>query len=151
MKKNLLEIRIKQCNLLAETSPCTRRKVSAMVLDDLTNSIISDGYNGNPRGCKTGDLCGGSVCLRTEQNIASGTQNDVGCHHAELNAILNACRIGQSTHNKIMIVNCDPCLMCSKAIHHAGIKQVFCPMDENGVHNQGLEYLKSNSIKLEKI
>lgn len=151
MKNTLLKIRIDQCNLLANASPCTRRKVSALILDEITNSIISDGYNGNPRGCSTGDLCGGSICLRTEHNIPSGTQNDVGCHHAELNAILNACRVGQSTQGKIMIVNCDPCLMCAKAIHHAGIKKVYCPLDEKGVHNQGLIYLKTTGVLLEKI
>jgi dCMP deaminase len=151
MKRHLLEIRIAQCNLLAEASSCIRRKVSAMILDETTNSIIADGYNGNPRGCSTGDLCGGSVCLREVHKVSSGTQNDVGCHHAELNAILNASRIGQSTQGKILIVNCDPCLMCAKAIHHAGIKKVYCPVDFEGVHNQGLIYLKENGVSLEKI
>jgi dCMP deaminase len=151
MKENLLKIRIQQCNLLAQASSCSRRKVSALILDPITNSIISEGFNGNPRGAK-GNLCGGDICLRDKYQVASGTQNDVGCHHAEMNAILNACRLGQATQGKILIVNCDPCLMCAKAIHHAGIKQVFCPMDyQNGVHNSGLGYLKDNEVDLKKI
>jgi len=149
MKENLLYIRIQQCNLLAQASPCNRRKVSALILDPITNSIISDGYNGNPRKA-LGALCGGDICLRTSKNIPSGTQNDVGCHHAEMNAILNACRNGQSTQGKILIVNCDPCLMCAKAIHHAGIIKVYCPLDR-GVHSEGIEYLEQASVGLNKI
>ena len=150
MKESLLKIRIEQCNLLAQASPCNRRKVSALILDPITNSIISDGFNGNPRKSQ-GTLCGGQVCLRDTQEVKSGTQNDVGCHHAEMNAILNACRVGQATQGKVLIVNCDPCLMCAKAIHHAGITKVYCPLDMEGVHNQGIGYLLENKIELEKI
>lgn len=146
----LLEIRIKQCDALKEASPCIRRKVSALIIDPYTNAVVSDGYCGSPRNQSTGDLCGGKVCLRSEQNIASGTQNDIGCHHAEMNAIMNACRIGQSTAGKVIIVNCDPCLMCAKAIHHAGIVKVYSPMLVEGEPRAGIEYLLSNGILMEK-
>lgn len=146
----LLGIRIKQCEELKEASPCVRRKVSALIIDPYTNAVVSDGYCGSPRNQTNGDLCGGTICLRAEQNIPSGTQNDIGCHHAEMNAILNAARLGQSTAGKVLIVNCDPCLMCAKAIHHAGIVKVYSPMLVEGAHRAGVEYLISNKIAMER-
>jgi dCMP deaminase len=60
-----------------------------------------------------------------------------------MNAILNATRTGNSTLGKWLIVNCDPCLMCAKAIHHSGIIRVYCPK----VGGAGLHYLKENSVE----
>ena len=140
-----LKNRILQCGLIASNSPCPRRKVGALIVDPDSNVVISEGYNGTPRG--SGDkLCGGSVCLRDCDSIQSGTSNDVGCHHAEMNAILNAARVGQSTMGKWLIVDCDPCLMCAKAIHHSGIRVVYCPSEVKEDFAQGLSYLKANGV-----
>jgi len=142
MKAKHLQVRIKQCDLIASSSPCPRRKVGAVIVDPSTNVIISEGYNGTPRG-STKAFCGGSTCKRITKNIASGTQNDIGCHHAEMNAILNATRTGNSTLGKWLIVNCDPCLMCAKAIHHSGIVRVYSP----NIGGAGLHYLKENQVE----
>lgn len=149
MKPKHLELRKKQCDLIAEASSCCRRKVGALIIDPSTNALISEGYNGPPRGA-VGSLCGGQVCHRTEKNVESGTQNDVGCHHAEINAILNASRVGQATDNKWMFSSCDPCLMCAKAIHHAGIVKVYCPMTSKE-HREGVMYLMGNSVLIERM
>jgi dCMP deaminase len=146
MKAKHLSARIDQCKLIAKCSPCPRRKVGALIIDPLTNVIISEGYNGTPRDSKKA-LCGGDTCRRICEQIESGTQNDIGCHHAESNAILNACRVGQSTLNRWLIVNCDPCLMCAKSIHHAGIVKVFCP-NHGGA---GIDYLIENSVEIETL
>ena len=146
MKLKHLRVRIAQCDLIASSSPCPRRKVGAVIVDPITNVVISEGYNGTPRGSRD-HLCGGSTCKREDYDIASGTQNDVGCHHAEMNAILNATRTGNSTLGKWLIVNCDPCLMCAKAIHHSGIIRVYCP-NQSGT---GLNYLKENQVQLVSI
>ncbi len=146
MKSKHLKVRIQQCELIASSSPCPRRKVGAVIVDPLTNVIISEGYNGTPR-ASLNHFCGGATCKRDEQAIESGTQNDIGCHHAEMNAILNAARTGNSTLGKWLIVNCDPCLMCAKAIHHAGIVRVYCPKRTSS----GLSYLHENKIKLVSI
>jgi dCMP deaminase len=116
--------------------------VGAVIVDPETNVIISEGYNGTPRG-STKALCGASTCKRITKSIVSGTQNDIGCHHAEMNAILNATRTGNSTLGKWLIVNCDPCLMCAKAIHHSGIVRVYSP----NIGGVGLHYLKENSVE----
>lgn len=144
MKDKLLEIRIKQCGLLSNASPCPRRAVGAIIIDPTDGVVLSDGYNGTPRGSED-VLCGGSVCLREDSSVKSGTQNDIGCHHAEMNAILNSSRRGQATLGKWMIVSCSPCLMCAKAIHHAGIvKIIISSIPES--HTQGVEYLKRNDV-----
>lgn len=147
MNPKHLKIRLQQCDLIASASPCGRRKVGALILDPLSNIVISEGYNGTPRGNRS-PLCGGHTCKRDTLNVASGTRNDVGCHHAEANAILNACRVGQTTMGKWLVVNCDPCLMCAKMIHHAGIEMVIAPLDHGGVHGEGLSYLLENQVRI---
>jgi len=62
MKRKHLEIRMKQCLLLAELSNCPRQKFGAQLLDPVRNVVIIDAYNGAPRGM--GNLCGGHFCLR---------------------------------------------------------------------------------------
>ncbi len=57
-----LKARIDQCLRNAELSRCPRRKFGAMLIDPKTNSILSDGYNGPPRGEE--GLCGGLFCAR---------------------------------------------------------------------------------------
>ena len=144
MKARYLAIRIEQCKLIAKNSPCPRGKVGALILDPSTNAIISDGFNGTPRG-SSGHLCEGVTCIRDDEKIVSGSQNDKGCHHAEANAILNAARIGVSTLNRWLIVNRDPCLMCSKLIHHAGIIRVYSPFSKT---TKGIHYLIKNDVEV---
>ena len=145
MNPKHLKVRVAQCDLIASNSPCPRRKVGALIIDPETNVIVSEGYNGTPRGSDH-LYCGGAGCKREEKSIPSGTRNDVGCHHAEMNAILNASRVGQSTLGKWLIVNCDPWLMCAKAIHHSGIVKVYAPLDTS-YDGEGLSYLRKNGIE----
>ena len=145
MNPKHLKVRVAQCGLIASNSPCPRRKVGALIIDPETNVIVSEGYNGTPRGSEH-PYCGGAGCKREERGIPSGTKNDVGCHHAEMNAILNASRVGQPTLRKWLIVNCDPCLMCAKAIHHSGIVKVYAPLDIS-YNGAGLSYLSENGIE----
>jgi dCMP deaminase len=146
MKDKHLKTRIAQCDLIASNSPCCRRKVGALVIDPESNVVISEGYNGTPRGSDL-HLCGGVVCLREINEVKSGTQNDIGCIHAEQNAIYNAARIGTSTKGKWLLTNCDPCLMCAKAILQAGVTRVYLPLDEQ-VHIEGVNFLKANNVLL---
>ena len=121
-----------------------------MIVDPESNTIVSDGYNGPPRG--GGDLCGGTTCERDTLHIRSGTHMEVGCHHAEMNAILNAARVGVSTLGMHLIVTAEPCKMCARAIHHAGISKVYV-LTGNYAEEEltGLSYLKKNGVELERI
>ena len=64
-----------------------------------------------------------SVALVKE--IESGTRMEIGCHHAEMNVVCNAAANGVSTRGAWLICNGEPCMMCAKMIHHAGILRVL--------------------------
>lgn len=141
LNKHILA-RLRHAEVMAHVSPCTRGKVGAVVFDPTSYAIIADGYNGPPR--KGGALCGGRACTRTEFGIESGTRCEVGCHHAEMNAILNAARLGHPTLGAAIVITCEPCLMCAKMMHHAGIVSVYYL--EGGYSSAGIRYLEVNAI-----
>ena len=150
LKSKYVQTRIEQCRILSQQSSCPRRKIAAIIVDPETNSVISDGYNGPPRG--GGHLCGGDTCDRDSFRVKSGTQLEIGCHHAELNAILNAARVGSSTSGKCMIVTAEPCIMCAKAIHHAGIALVILVKGGYaGAAKDGVSYLRDNGVKIQEM
>jgi len=207
-----IAIRIEQCIALAKASNCPRRKFGALLLDPVRNVIISDGYNGGPRG--GGHLCGGAYCLRDgvradeievrgpngvddhdvedawlyvrwvqqgipvvldgkthwkthgwrsevlarrevllseNQSIPSGQQVERGCHHAEMNVICNAAAGGVATRGAWLIVTGEPCLMCAKLIHHAGIEHVLCVKGGYAGGSEGPEYLTKHKVQVEYV
>ena len=136
-----IRLRLQHATLLHDLSPCPRGRVGAVIYDPDSNAVISDGYNGPPR--KGGELCGGAICRRTEEGVVSGTRCEIGCHHAEMNALLNALRLGQSTLGMHIIITCEPCLMCAKMIHHAGIVRVLY-LQQHYASIEGVLYLKQH-------
>lgn len=145
MKDKHLRIRIEQCLALAKASNCPRRKFGALLLDPVRNVILMDGYNGGPRG--GGRLCGGEECLRDTQNVTSGTRMEIGCHHAEMNVVCNCAASGVSTQGAWIIVTGEPCMMCSKLIHHAGIQRVYVVSGGYAGEN-GLGYLERHGVEV---
>ena len=146
MKPKHLAIRIEQCLALAQASNCPRRTFGALLVDPRRNVVLMDGYNGGPRG--GGRLCGGEVCLRDDEKIISGTRVEVGCHHAEMNVICNSAANGVRTDGAWLIVTGEPCMMCAKLIHHAGIEQVVI-VEGGFMGANGVEYLKQHGIVVE--
>ena len=138
-----IKLRIEQAKLLAKSSPCPRGKVGAVIFNNQSWAVIADGYNGAPRG--GGELCGAHTCTRDDLNIISGTSVEIGCHHAEANAICNAARLGASTVGASLAVTRDPCLNCAKLIHHAGISQVYSPCREG---EAGVAYLLQHGVEV---
>ena len=146
MNEKHIRIRVEQCLALSKASNCPRRKFGALLLDPERNVILMDGYNGGPRG--GGTLCGGDVCLRDVQGVRSGTRMEIGCHHAEMNVICNAAANGVPTRGAWLLVTGEPCMMCAKLIHHAGIARVMVGgggyMGENGcgyLQDHGVEVM----------
>ena len=117
------------------------------MLDPKRNVTLMDGYNGAPRG--GGELCGGSVCHRDSEQIQSGTRVEVGCHHAEMNVVCNAAAGGVATAGAWMIVTGEPCMMCSKLIHHAGIDRVIVVDGGYGGAN-GVDYLEAHGVTVQR-
>ncbi|MCA9550026.1 MAG: hypothetical protein KC933_08325 [Myxococcales bacterium] len=148
MKEKHIRIRIQQCLVLAEASNCVRRKFGALLLDPERNVILMDGYNGGPRG--GGTLCGGDTCLRDTLHVASGTRMEIGCHHAEMNVICNAAANGVPTRGAWLLVTGEPCLLCAKLIHHAGIAKVFVVRGGYAGEN-GVEYLEAHGVYVAQV
>jgi len=146
VKPKHLAIRIEQCLALAQASNCPRRTFGALLVDPRRNVVLMDGYNGGPRG--GGRLCGGEVCLRDDEKIISGTRVEVGCHHAEMNVICNAAANGVPTDGAWLIVTGEPCMMCAKLIHHAGIEQVVI-VEGGFMGANGVEYFNQHGIVVE--
>ena len=147
LKEKYIQTRIEQCLVLSKQSTCPRRKIAAVIIDPESNTVIADGYNGPPRGA--GELCGGESCDRDTEGVVSGTSLEIGCHHAELNAILNAARVGSVTAGKHMVVTAEPCLMCAKAIHHAGILAVYLVSGGySGAARTGVTYLREHNVEV---
>jgi len=147
VKKKHIEARIKQCLAIGECSPCPRRKFGALLLDPTRNVVLCDGYNGAPRG--GGELCGDVVCDRDDQGVISGTKMEIGCHHAEMNVICNAAANGIATAGSWLIVTGEPCLMCAKLQHHAGIIKMICVGGGYAGGMAGVEYLERNGIEVQ--
>ena len=148
MKAKHVAIRIEQCLSLAKASNCTRRKFGALLLDPERNVVLMDGYNGGPRG--GGELCGGDSCLRDDHAVTSGTRMEIGCHHAEMNVVCNCAASGVATKGAWLFVTGEPCMMCAKLVHHAGIAKVIVVgggyMGENGVG-----YLRDHGVEVEAV
>jgi len=148
LKPKHVAIRIEQCLSLARASNCPRRKFGALLVDPERNVVLMDGYNGGPRG--GGHLCGGDTCLRDTQNVTSGTRMEIGCHHAEMNVICNAAANGVPTRGAWLIVTGEPCMMCAKLIHHAGIRRVL--IVEGGYAGEnGVTYLRDHDVEVQPV
>jgi dCMP deaminase len=135
---------LRHAELISEMSPCPRGKVGAFIIDE-RNNPLSAGFNGPPRGA-CGELCGGEVCTRSERAIPSGTSTEVGCHHAEQNALMNALHKGVSVAGCVLIVTTPPCLGCALLIHHSGIKEVI--IGGKAYSSEGTRYLKAHYIPI---
>lgn len=117
-------LRVGQLKLLMSQSKCLRRKVGALIVssDDV---LLSEGYNGMFRGGK--NTCGETEgeCAREQLHVKSGCQTEVGCVHAEMNAILCCARLGRSTVGATLFSSLEPCMACAKMIIAAGIVRVY--------------------------
>lgn len=108
------------CESVASKSPCLSRQIGAILVRD--QSIISTGYNGPPRGfphCK-------EECPRRTMGFKSG-EGLVNCPavHAEVNAVTNAARVGASTVNSTLYMNCIvPCKDCMAVLINAGVRTI---------------------------
>lgn len=135
---------LSMAEIMASLSPCIRAKVGAVIVRGDVPIVSS--FNGIAR--KQNGLCGGDCCLRDKNNIPSGSDSQVGCHHAEFNAIANAAKNGIATDGCSIYVTAPPCLMCAKLIHHAGIKAVIYENKSDRWISTGEEYLSMNGISL---
>jgi dCMP deaminase len=117
-----------------QLSHCKRRKVGALIVKD--NMIISDGYNGTPKGF---------------DNICEDEENYTKWYvlHAEANAITKVSSSTQSSQGATLYVTLSPCKDCSKLIFQAGIVRVV--YYEEYKDRSGLDFLIKGGVEVMQI
>jgi dCMP deaminase len=144
MKQKHIDMWVSVCKNIAKVSNCPRGKFAALIIDEDSNTLLASGYNGYLRGGTP--LCGGETCRRDEEGIKSGENIEIGCIHAEMNAIINCARETVSSAGKVIFVNGEPCIMCAKFIIQTGIRKVFIV---GGIYKKnGVELFKENDVEV---
>ena len=100
---------LEMARIWSQNSYCERRKVGALMVKD--RMIISDGYNGTPRGFE-------NVCEDEDGHTKPYVL------HAEANAITKVAKSGNNSLGATMYVTTAPCVECAKLIIQAGIKRL---------------------------
>lgn len=81
--------------------------------------------------------------------LEAGVCMERGCHHAEMNVITSAAAKGVCTEGALLIITGEPCLMCAKYVHKAGIGRVVFVAETYG-DSSGKQYLEdTKSIQVE--
>lgn len=108
-----------------EKSKDHRTKIGAVIVGQ-DKEIVSTGYNSFPRGIND------DVEERQQR-----PEKYFWMVHGEMNAILNAARIGVSTNGCKMYLTCGvPCSNCGRAIINAGIKEVYCKSEDTTLNRE---------------
>lgn len=107
--------------LVSRRTTCLRRAVGAILVKE--KRILATGYNGAPAGLRHCEEVG---CLREDSSIPSGTRHEL-CRglHAEQNAIIQAAYHGLAIAGATLYCTNKPCVICSKMLINAGIRQIF--------------------------
>lgn len=130
---------------VAKRSTCLRRQYGAVIIKN--DEIIATGYNGSARG--EPNCCDEGECWRERNHIPHGEQYEkCVAVHAEQNAIISAARrdmLGSTLYlagfdpNGEM-ANPAPCVICSRLIKNAGIKDIVV-RTETGVERKSVSEL----------
>ena len=104
-----------------------------------------------PHGWRDEALAYREKLLAVNPPVASGTRYEIGCHHAEMNVITNAAARGVATAGAWMIVTGEPCILCAKLLHHAGIVKVICVKGGFLGGDDGPKYLRQHGVAVEYV
>ena len=124
------------CNEWSQLSNARRKKVGCIIVKD--GAIISDGYNGTPKGFDNNCEIWYNDSLITKKEVL----------HAESNAITKIAKSTQSSLGATMYITISPCLECAKLIIQSGITRVV--YKDSYRSDEGLELLKQANIKVDK-
>ena len=125
---------LKMATEWSSLSCCARKKVGALIVKG--DTIISDGFNGTPKGfpndCEDGNG-------NTHWYVL----------HAEANAILKVAKSTQSTDGATLYITYSPCKDCSKMIIQAGIKLVVYREEYRDL--SGITILRESGVDVIKL
>lgn len=96
----------------ATRATCDRKHVGAVLVR--SNCILSTGFNGS--------VSKASHCDDVGHLMEDG--HCVATVHAELNAVIQAAKVGSSTDGATLYCTAYPCWSCFKAIAGAGVKRI---------------------------
>ena len=113
----------------SERSPCERLHVGCLLVKD--NRIISQGYNGFLPGCAHISV--------VRDNHEQATV------HAEQNALMDCAKRGVSCNGSIAYVTHYPCIICTRLLLAAGIKEIKYLQDYK---NDELVVVFANQLKV---
>ena len=137
---------IEIAKVVALRSNCIKRKVAAVIVKD--KRIISTGYNGTPRGVKN---CSEGGCPRCNAIEESGKGlGECLCSHAEENAIVQSAYHGVCIKDSVIYTTFSPCLMCTKMIINAGIREVVYNV-EYPMNDVALRLMEEAGITVKKL
>lgn len=122
----------------AELSQAVRKKVGCLIVKD--GMIISDGYNGTPRGFN-------NCCeIRLDEHDSKALMTKPEVLHAESNAITKLAKSTQSSEGSTMYITIPPCTDCSKLIIQSGIGRVV--YKDFYKNSDGIKLLKQANIEV---
>ena len=122
---------------ISNWSKDTNKKTGAIIVD-ADRTIISTGYNGQPRGCDD------SVESRFES-----PEKYLYTEHSERNAIFHAAKHGIPLKGCTIYATYFPCADCARAIIQSGITKVFAPTPDVTHHKWG-EHFKASLVMLKE-
>lgn len=82
--------------------------------------------------------------------ITSGEKVEIGCIHAEVNTIINACNNGNPVKGSWLFINGEPCINCSKTIINAGIERVYI-VDKGYSGSNGCNIMEKLGVKVIRV
>ena len=124
------------CNTWSQLSHAKRKKVGCIIVKD--GAILSDGYNGTPKGFDNDCEITYNGILKTKDEVL----------HDESNAITKLAKSTQSSLGATMYITISPCVECSKLIIQSGISRVV--YKDFYRDDKGIQLLKQANIEVQK-
>lgn len=115
---------MRKARTVGQSSKCSSRQIGVVIVQD--GSVVSEGYNGAPRGSSLCQKGPEGTCRRRGMGFASGEGlEECPAVHAEQNALLQAARNGVCVRGATMYAHCcRPCKACAGSIINAGIARL---------------------------
>ena len=136
---------IEMATVWSRLSKARRKQVGCLIVRDGT--IISDGYNGTPRGFSNNcEVEESAPSMLASRGYTLATKPEV--LHAESNAITKLAKSTQSSAGATMYITASPCLDCAKLIIQSDIHRlVYKELYKN---DEGINLLKKAGVIVEQ-
>ena len=135
---------LEMAKVWAQLSKAERKKVGCLIVKD--GQIISDGYNGTPKGYD-------NKCETVNEKFLDKAENKLETKrevlHAESNALMKLAKSTNSSKDSTIYLTMSPCFDCAKLIIQAEVERVVC--SEQYRITDGVDFLRKNNIQVDII